>query len=397
MRFSDFWPSRGNFSVQLAEFLRIPSPILCCSGTAALIVSLKTLVSLNQQTTRDTVIIPAFSCPLVVLAIVHCGLKVQLCDTAPSHFDFDFVQLKKLANRNTLAIISTHLGGRLANVEAAKTIARSVGASVIEDAAQALGAKRYGQSVGLEGDCGFFSLAVGKGLTTFEGGVLFSASIELHQALQSMAKQLMPSRWFLDVYRCINLVAYYILYRPHLLPYVYGMGYRRAVDKNRWAAALGDNFEMHIPMHALGKWREHRVANALERLPDFLTKTAIMAKERLTLLQTIDGLHCLDDRQGEQGVWPCIMILLPDKKGRDRVLKQLTPLGVGVSRLFAYPLSRYDYLTAYLTPENCAVGATPRAADLAGRLVTITNSPWLDNDSFERILKVLNLSSCAAG
>ena len=45
---------------------------------------------------------------------------------------------------------------------------QSCGAMVIEDAAQALGASFGGRSVGLHGDIGFFSLAVGKGLTTYE-------------------------------------------------------------------------------------------------------------------------------------------------------------------------------------------------------------------------------------
>ena len=48
-----------------------------------------------------------------------------------------------------------------------------------------MGGKDFaGNSVGLQGDIGFFSLAVGKGLTMFEGGVLFSKNKKLTELLK---------------------------------------------------------------------------------------------------------------------------------------------------------------------------------------------------------------------
>ncbi len=85
-------------------------------------------------------ILPAYTCPLVPIAVHSLGLRVQLCDTRRGHFDFDPAQLSRLADARTLAILPTHLGGRIADVERACDIARGAGAWVIEDAAQALGA-----------------------------------------------------------------------------------------------------------------------------------------------------------------------------------------------------------------------------------------------------------------
>lgn len=70
-------------------------------------------------------------------------------------------------------------------------VAHDCGAAVIEDAAQGLGAFFGGRSVGLSGDIGFFSLAVGKGLTTYEGGVLFSRDPDLHAELQGTASRVL--------------------------------------------------------------------------------------------------------------------------------------------------------------------------------------------------------------
>lgn len=73
-------------------------------------------------------------------AIAHCGLQVKLCDLAPDDFDLDMKQLASLVTENTLAVLPTHLGGRVANIGEVKKLAAPFEVTVIEDAAQALGA-----------------------------------------------------------------------------------------------------------------------------------------------------------------------------------------------------------------------------------------------------------------
>ncbi|MFP3408951.1 DegT/DnrJ/EryC1/StrS family aminotransferase, partial [Pseudomonas sp. SIMBA_065] len=87
------------------------------------------------------------------------------------------------------------------------------GAAVIEDAAQAMGALDDGQSVGLKGDVGFFSMALGKGLTTAEGGVLFSRDPVLHQALHRQSRQDLPFSLRWELQRSAELWGYALLYR----------------------------------------------------------------------------------------------------------------------------------------------------------------------------------------
>ena len=377
VKLEDFLPSSKSFAQSLTDTLKIPMPILCCSGTAALVVSLKTL---SEKSVRDTVIVPAYSCPLVVLAIVHCGLKVQLCDTAPSHFDFDFLKLKALANEKTLAIISTHMGGRLANVQAAKEITKSIGAFVIEDGAWVMGATQHGKPVGIAGDIAFFSLAAGKGLTTYEGGVLFSRSEILHQKLQATAQNLLKPNWQRELQRTLQFLGYSAFYRPHFLPYVYGNDYRRAVQKGDWISALGDWFSADIPLHSLGRWRQSRASNTVKRMMAFYGGTREKAITRIEILKNISGIQILEDQADEQGVWPFIMVLLPSQQIRDVIINKLTPMGLGVSRLFAYALNEYDYLKPYLSSEPM-----PAAEDFANRMLTISNSPWLADKQFQTI------------
>ncbi|HEY9191837.1 MAG TPA: DegT/DnrJ/EryC1/StrS family aminotransferase, partial [Methyloversatilis sp.] len=129
LEWRDLWSSSGvSLETGLADFLQVPDAQITCSGTAAQIV---TLTALQRQSTRRKVILPGFTCPLVALAVLHCGLQPVLCDLLPGHFDLDPDQLAELCDEDTLAIVATHLGGRVANLAPLLDIARSRGACVI--------------------------------------------------------------------------------------------------------------------------------------------------------------------------------------------------------------------------------------------------------------------------
>ena len=85
---------------------------------------------------------------------------------------------------------------------------------MIEDAAQALGARLGAASVGLQGDIGFYSLAVGKGLSIYEGGVLTARDAPLRRALQETSRRLIPDSRMMEARRITELIGYALLYRP---------------------------------------------------------------------------------------------------------------------------------------------------------------------------------------
>ena len=224
-RWRDLLTAGGDLALPAARLLGVPAVQATCSGTAGLVITLTTLQRLSG---RRVVIAPAYTCPLVALAVAHCGLELRLCDFAAGSIDFDPTQLARLCDERTLAVIPTHLGGRVADVDTALACARAVGAFVIEDAAQALGARVGERSVGLRGDAGFFSLAVGKGLTTYEGGLLVARDEALRAAFLAAARELTPFRCGWELRRSLELVGYHALYRPAGLGLAYGRPQRRA-------------------------------------------------------------------------------------------------------------------------------------------------------------------------
>lgn len=383
LRLSDLLPRRATFGADLAAWLGVPQVQLECSGTAAMVVALHAMHRLRPQ--RDEVVVPAWTCPLVALAIHRAGLKPVLCDLAPDSIDMDATGLAALCGPRTLAVVPTHLAGRVADVPRAMAIARAVGAYVLEDAAQALGARRDGDSVGLLGDAGFFSLAVGKGLTLYEGGVLISRDAELRRAFtESHREVIRPSlRWSLQ--RAVELLGYAAAYRPSLLYAVYGKPLRKALAEGDPVAAVGDDFGPDIPLHPLGRWRQGVGTAALERLPAFLDATRRQALLRLEQLRALPGVTVFADAPGTQGAWPFLLLTLPDTASRDAALTTLWTAGLGVSRLFIHALPDYGYLR-----DIVPAVALPNARDFAARSLTITNSPWLSDDEFARIVDALH-------
>lgn len=382
LRLGDLRPGAPTLAAAIAALLGTPPLQLECSGTASLLVALIALRELQPQ--RHRVVVPAFTCPLVAIAVRQAGLELQLCDLRHGHYDMDPAALRAACDERTLAIVPTHLAGRVADVEDALVVARRVGAYVIEDVAQALGARRNGVSVGLAGDIGFFSLAAGKGLSIYEGGLLLARDPQLRERLVHTAARLVPRRPGLEWRRRIELLGYAALYRPWGLRLAYGNSLRRALRRGDPIAAVGDDFPLRIPLHRVGWWRQAVGAHAAARLPAFLDRLSAQAQRRLQRLRRIDGVEVFADPAGARGTWPFLLLLLPDRQRRDAVLEQLWSSGYGVSRLFIHALPDYAYLADIVPAQD-----VPHARDFAARSLTIGNSPWMSEADFDMVCRVL--------
>lgn len=111
MRMGDcFRAPEKPFTAGLRDWLGIPEPIMACSGTAAFVVALRTLARRNPG--RSRVVVPAYTCPLVPLAVRLAGLRAVACDTLPGGFGIDPGALGRCCDETALAVVPAHLGGR---------------------------------------------------------------------------------------------------------------------------------------------------------------------------------------------------------------------------------------------------------------------------------------------
>jgi perosamine synthetase len=379
---ADLRPGRATLAADIAVQINAPALQLECSGTACLLVALIALRELQPQ--RRRVVVPAFTCPLVAIAVHQAGLELQLCDVRAGHFDLDPAALRAVCDEQTLAIVPTHLGGRIADIDDAVAVARHVGAYVIEDAAQTLGGRVDGASIGLKGDVGFFSLAAGKGLSIYEGGLLLARDPQLREHLKQTSKRIVPRRLGWELRRTIELLGYAALYRPSGLRLAYGEPLRRALRRGDPVGAVGDDFPLTVPLHKVGRWRQAIGAHAAARLPDFLKQLTAQAERRLPRLRQIRGIDVLDDAPGKDGTWPFLLLLLPDRTRRDAAMQQLWQAGLGVSRLYIDALPDYAYLADIVPRQD-----VPNARDFAARSLSIGNSLWVTDDDFETICRTL--------
>jgi perosamine synthetase len=378
-RWADWWPWGARAPLLPAG---ISVGQLECSGTASFIVALQ---ALHHLSARREVIIPAYTCPLVAFAIAHCGLTVRLCDLQHDSIDFDPGMLEKLCGEDTLAIVPTHLGGRVADVGASVTQAKRVGAFVIEDAAQAWGARCKGQSVGLQGDIGFFSMAVGKGITLYEGGLLVTHDEEMRPRLHAARRENVQRSWLREIQRIVQLLGYTALYRPAALGWSYGAPHRRALRQGDWVRAVGDDFDANIPRHPVSALRRRVGERSALRWPAYARALRRQALRRVDELERLPGVYVLKDRSGDEGAWPFLWLTLPTPSIRDAVLADLQNEPWGVTRLYIHALPDYAYLARALAPAE-----VPNARALAARSLTVSNSLWFDDALFDRVYERLD-------
>lgn len=380
-QFSDlFANSHHQLDTQISQLLGIPLPAMTCSGTVAFILSLEVLRELQPH--KHQVIVPAWTCPLVVLAIEKIGLTPVICDLAPNSLCMDLDQLKLNINHKTLAITITHYAGLVYSFHNIEVLAKDYNCYLIEDAAQALGAFNGNQSVGLQGDIGFFSLAFGKGLTSAEGGLVLSKHPDIHQKLILKAQQL-PQLLSWEIKRCFELIGYHLFYRPSCLSFFYGHPLRKALNEHDEIRAVGDDFSLDdIPVHRLGTWRSHVAAKAALRLPQYWQQLHQQATQRIARLNQLSYLKVFSEIENTRSNFPFILVLVNHAELCQNILNELWQSGLGITKLFVRAITDYPHL-AHLN------ATTPNAKQFAARSFTISNSVWVSDDKFEIILNIL--------
>ncbi|MFC5285189.1 DegT/DnrJ/EryC1/StrS family aminotransferase [Pedobacter alpinus] len=173
------------FEKELSIYLNVKHVISCGNGTDALQIA---LMGLNIKA-GDEIIIPAFSYVAVIEVICLLGAKPVLVDVDPTYFQLDNHLVEQAITSKTKAIIPVHLFGQCTNFDELLKIAKQHNIYVIEDTAQALGAKNHkNQFLGTIGDIGCTSFFPTKNLSCFgDGGALFTNDDELAKKIRMIA------------------------------------------------------------------------------------------------------------------------------------------------------------------------------------------------------------------
>ena len=157
------------FEKEFADFIGTKYSIGVASGTDALFLALKAL----DIGKGDEVITVSHTAIATVSAIEECGAKPVLADIEEDYFTIDTEQIEKLITSKTKAIIPVHIYGQPCDMDKILEIAKKYNLFVIEDCAQAHGAKYKNKTVGSIGDIGCFSFFPTKNLGSIgDGGAI---------------------------------------------------------------------------------------------------------------------------------------------------------------------------------------------------------------------------------
>lgn len=157
------------FEAGIADYCNVEHAIGVSSGTDALIVAMMAI----GIGVGDEVITTPYTFFGTVGSIVRLGATPVLVDIEPDTFNIDVSKIEAAITDKTRAIAPVHLFGQMADMRAINSIAREHGLLVIEDAAQAIGAKQNGRPACSFGNMGCLSFFPTKNLGGFgDGGMV---------------------------------------------------------------------------------------------------------------------------------------------------------------------------------------------------------------------------------
>lgn len=160
-------PVVERFEAEIAALLGVRHAIGCASGTDALLLTLRAL----DLEPGDEVIVPAFTFFATAGAVWNAGLRPVFADVDPETFNLTASAASAALTPRTRAVIAVHLFGQMAEMTSLREFAERHGLALLEDAAQAIGARQWiggrWRHAGAVGTAGCFSFFPTKNLGAF--------------------------------------------------------------------------------------------------------------------------------------------------------------------------------------------------------------------------------------
>ena len=165
----------------------------CANGTDALQLALMAL----GVGPGDEVVCPSFTFVATAEAAALLGATPVFCDIRPDTYNLDADTLAEVITERTRAVVPVHLFGQMADVRAIREVCEPRGIPIVEDAAQAIGATRDGESAGLAGTLGTLSFYPSKNLGAYgDGGAVYTTDADLAENVRQLANHGAARKYF---------------------------------------------------------------------------------------------------------------------------------------------------------------------------------------------------------
>lgn len=289
-------PNVMRFEVAFSKYIGTKYAVAVNSGTAALHAAL-----LAAGVGRgDEVIVPSFTFVATAEVVALIGAKPIFVDINHETYCMDPEEVEFAITSRSKAIIPVHLYGLTADMDRIMSIAKDHGLIVIEDAAQAHGAKFGETFAGNLGDMGCFSFYGGKNMTTGEGGIVTTNSREFYNTLRAV--------------------------RNH------------GETREYMSAMVGHNYRMPEIEAAIGFVQ-------LSKLPKFLKQRRNNAEIFFETLESIDDIQLPITPSGFSPSWYVftLRLLKANASKRDKVIRKIRGRHIDARVYYPKPIHKFTY------------------------------------------------------
>jgi dTDP-4-amino-4,6-dideoxy-D-glucose transaminase len=195
--FTNHGPVLARFERALADHMGVAHVVCVANGTLALMVMARSLGLAGE------VIVPAFTFPATVQALLWAGLRPVLCDVDPNSHMVTAELVEPLITEHTSAILGVHLWGRPCAPADLEGLARRHGLRLMFDACHAIGCRSNGRAFGSFGHAEAFSFHATKLVNAAEGGCITTDDSRLAARMRTM-RSFSPNQEFADVHPRMN-------------------------------------------------------------------------------------------------------------------------------------------------------------------------------------------------
>ena len=346
------------------------------SGRAAMSVALRAMRSACPDPERDEVVIPAYTCYSVPASVQRAGLRPRLCDVDPATLAMCPDALSRLDYSRVLAVVSSNLYGIPNPLPAYEAIARDSGVLMLDDAAQAIGARIRGRPAGSFGDVGLYSFDKGKIICTIQGGALVARDGPIATAIENA---------YAGVPRCparesaANVVKL-VVYAACLSPVPYGL-----IRRLPFLGLGRTEYHTPSPETRLGALQSGIAAELMERVEVLNAERRTVAGDLLVQLEGIPGLELPVVPPDAEPVYARFPLRMLDARLRTGFVDALQAAGIGAT--VSYPNALPDVPEVRATLRS-ADDHFPGARELARQIVTLPTHGYCPPDLGRRVREV---------
>lgn len=332
---------------KIAEYLDVEYCLVFNSGGTAL----HSLMEAYEFSHGDEVIVPSFTFIATAYAPMYVDAIPVFADVEKETFGLDPDKITEKITPNTKALMPIHYGGMPCKIDQLKNIAKDNNLILIEDAAEAFGAKFEGKFVGTFGHSSVFSFCHNKIFTTGEGGCVVTGDKKLYEKLKLIRSygRVVNGNYFNN---------------PKNLDYI----------------EVGHNYRMSTIQAALGLSQLNKVDKCIEsrrqKAEYFNNKLKSIKKLKVPLAPGDEYYH----------VYQMYTVrVLEGKKTRDRLMEFLKDKGI-TTRIYFDPVHEYSVFKDVLK-KNIHL---PNTVELSEQVLSLPFYPDISIEKLDYIVEKIN-------